>query len=850
MAILKRTESNATKAVKAANANKTGSGFAPSSRPGVITRSGNNVFKDGKLVGSYNNAEAANKAVAEFTGASSTGRISNIQGDSQGQTFRQLRRVDAGTQTGQANTAGIKQAMKSRGFIPETYQDTAGNERIVGAQTPASLTKATAGQRRDLTPSNVPVGTQQNISLIAPITPRPIINKGEQTYYGQTVQPYDVSAVSATQAEGNAATTQGAGGPYLSDAPMAPMSLQEIRQEQLRQAENSINAVEGVFNDEIARLSQQGERNLAQTSAYAVGAGLAGSPFQSSMERDQQYQTDLQIRQVQNQRAVEIASIYQTAEANAQNLYQSALDNYRQDLNLYIDERDKELAAKNAEEKAKKDAATNLISTLATSGYSLDELPKAQYQQLLQDSGMSDFEAKAIWASKIPAANAQYSVQNGFLVGTYFDPATGKPVVTTTKLPAELVEATAPDIKNISLADGSVVFYDANSPFNVDGSLRTINYKGSEIKNTDTGTDLPTSYEEWSLAGGIEGTGQTYAQWIGKNTEDRALSVDEAEKLGVPIGTTERQAIEMGLMPSTTPTLSTEDVRKTTEAKKLQGINTLNEAINEYYKLIKEYGAASGLTPGARDLLDGAKTKAILAIKDAETLGALQAPDIAIIEGLVPDVTVEGFFSSLIPRPRMAKNALNLLEQTLRQYKETAQTNYDSLISSGASPSDPFLIEIANKLGIERAQASSEDDVDQFLDSFSNDLSTSQKGSQNSNTVAIQTLASVARPGQAGGQCGRFVNKYTGLGVRDSFESKMNKTDPSIKVGQPGDVFVMPYSWTGHIGFIQEVRPRNDGTYDYVVLDSNYGLDEKIKRHVLNSKKISGYARVPIKITA
>lgn len=90
-----------------------------------------------------------------------------------------------------------------------------------------------------------------------------------------------------------------------------------------------------------------------------------------------------------------------------------------------------------------------------------------------------------------------------------------------------------------------------------------------------------------------------------------------------------------------------------------------------------------------------------------------------------------------------------------------------------------------------------------------------------------------------GGQCGRFVNQLTGLGVGDSYDSKMKKMDPTIKEPAPGMVFVMPYKDTGHIGFIVDVK---DGIA--TVKDSNYGLDEKIRTHQIPVSRMTGFRKV------
>ena len=60
-------------------------------------------------------------------------------------------------------------------------------------------------------------------------------------------------------------------------------------------------------------------------------------------------------------------------------------------------------------------------------------------------------------------------------------------------------------------------------------------------KSEATTTNFPTSFEEWILAGGEEGTGKTYAEFITKR-DSTLLSPTEAEKLGVPYGTTQEEA--------------------------------------------------------------------------------------------------------------------------------------------------------------------------------------------------------------------------------------------------------------------------------------------------------------------
>ena len=105
--------------------------------------------------------------------------------------------------------------------------------------------------------------------------------------------------------------------------------------------------------------------------------------------------------------------------------------------------------------------------------------------------------------------------------------------------------------------------------------------------------------------------------------------------------------------------------------------------------------------------------------------------------------------------------------------------------------------------------------------------------------TALPEKVSQAETGDQGGQCGRYVNANTGLGVGDSFESKMAKMDSSITEPEAGMVFTIPYKDTGHCGFIVSV----DGN-QVTVKDSNWSLDEKVKTHVIDRSKIKGLTRV------
>lgn len=95
-----------------------------------------------------------------------------------------------------------------------------------------------------------------------------------------------------------------------------------------------------------------------------------------------------------------------------------------------------------------------------------------------------------------------------------------------------------------------------------------------------------------------------------------------------------------------------------------------------------------------------------------------------------------------------------------------------------------------------------------------------------------------------GGQCGHFVNQYTGLGMGDTYESKIDKMDPSITKPEAGMVFVMKSGTTGHTGFILSISA--DGL-TATVKDSNFyttSAPEIVKTHTIPVSQMTGFLNV------
>ena len=382
------------------------------------------------------------------------------------------------------------------------------------------------------------------------------------------------------------------------------------------------------------------------------------------MQQNTQYQLNAQTAQ----RSAEISGIKQQAEANAQALYQQGVENYRSDREFATSERDSAMAQSRLEQQdadakqaAVMKASQDTILNLAKSGYSLDEMNPAEYKALLANSGMTDFEARAIWAASSPAANASYTTQNGFIVGTYFDPHTGKPVVTTTALPPELIAAagaTPPDIQSLKLADGSVVLYDAANPYKADGTLNTINYSGSDVRDAVKVDDSAPTIKTFG--------GQDYQwdaateDWIPVEVPGSGLS-EQAKKaqsiLDIITSLKSDDAVlnnAVGPISSMIPTLRGETADFEEKLKTLQSLLTLDNIgllkgvlSDTDMKLLQSAGSSLSLRmseTGFRSELDRIAEKltgAVGAAGGADSGFAAFAPDAGVVNALTNKVKVD-----------------------------------------------------------------------------------------------------------------------------------------------------------------------------------------------------------------
>lgn len=205
----------------------------------------------------------------------------------------------------------------------------------------------------------------------------------------------------------------------LGEAPIA----EDIRATKLKNAQALIDEINAGFNRVIAGEREAGVGREARTRALNVSAGLAGSDFASSAAIETEQKNQQIIDSLERERTTKIASAISNAEDRAS-------EEFRTERDSFISRAEDALSAREAFTTKQRDAATGDMSAIAASGLTAEEF-KAQdpdtYAQLLEESGMSEFQAKYYFISKQPKeSNLGHTTVGNKQIFFLQDPVSGK----------------------------------------------------------------------------------------------------------------------------------------------------------------------------------------------------------------------------------------------------------------------------------------------------------------------------------------------------------------------------------------------------------------------------------------
>jgi hypothetical protein len=124
----------------------------------------------------------------------------------------------------------------------------------------------------------------------------------------------------------------------------------------------------------------------------------------------------------------------------------------------------------------------------------------------------------------------------------------------------------------------------------------------------------------------------------------KVLSISDAKALGVPYGTTEAQAIAMGITPGVDEARdkAIAKAQATPEYKTISGVLPAIQSLKAYKDAINTYGTTEKVNGEGKGTLAGTYGNALATWKSLAGLGALSGADFTLAENAVPET---GFFN-------------------------------------------------------------------------------------------------------------------------------------------------------------------------------------------------------------
>lgn len=176
-----------------------------------------------------------------------------------------------------------------------------------------------------------------------------------------------------------------------------PPDPNSIREQVRSQLQAQVDATDRYYNDLVAREQQAGEVRNARVRGVNVRAGLIGSDFASANAENQAEANRGAISAIENERALKLSAIFDKIDERAQKRIET----------------ETALAKANAEQRVAllsqiQGEARNDVLSIAKGGFSLEKFKQdAAYSQILEESGLSEFELDALYNANLPKKAAK-----------------------------------------------------------------------------------------------------------------------------------------------------------------------------------------------------------------------------------------------------------------------------------------------------------------------------------------------------------------------------------------------------------------------------------------------------------
>lgn len=598
-----------------------------------------------------------------------------------------------------------------------------------------------------------------------------------------------------------------------------------IREETRKRMQANIDAINAQYTTLITQENTAGVDRAGQTRAVNARSGLMGSDFGVAQAQKTDDFNKAQVKSLEDEKSARIQSVLQNIEdrasAEIQTKKNEALQKYQleredyanaQEELRYNQQQSKEEQRYTEEQlRIRQTAAKADLATLAQSGFNLDTLPPDKKAKLFEDAGLDPAFGELVFnAQKPKAAQIDYKFEKladgqGIFYGV--DPLTGQ-------LKQQKVSVDLPPEWQIQIApDGTVLGYDKKT-----GEARVLSEQGQFAKPADPVDPLDQAYKQAQID-------KIYAD-IAQGDGDGMLTVEEANKLGVPYGTTKSQAA--GVVPGS------QDRVKDAET----GLVTMNKALAliDELKTHKGLDGATG-TFGARINIFGNSRDFVAKFDQLKALLSLESISKLKGTGAISDAEQALLANSAtaLRRDGDKKKLLQELE-TLGKEITDKQTKLQNIINVG---NNSLINEFESQYG---GSEGTNPKAPSTIRPLSSTLSVNTK------TLAKAVLPSFPDK-SIGGQCITFLHKIAqfpsvGDGKKEKFASVDKFGIPSSEVqSRPkvGMILITDENETyGHGAMINAIS--KDGKYARLT-ESNFKGKEKVSHDrviALNNPKIYG----------
>jgi hypothetical protein len=562
-----------------------------------------------------------------------------------------------------------------------------------------------------------------------------------------------------------------------------------IREQTRKSMQSSIDAIDANYVNLISQEQVQGQDRAGQTRAVNARSGTLGQDFGNAAANKTAQFNQQQVKYLEDEKMAKVNSvltnIQDRADQRIKDAQAQAEGTYQRQYGEYQAEQEN---ARKTQEAAKSD-----LFTLAKSGYNLDTMDPNQKAEFFQQAG-------------------------------YDDPVLGELIYNSQKPKAEQV-----DWKTEKLADGKLLFY-GTDPLT------------GQIKQQVLDYDVPPDYQFTIAPDGTPiifnkttGDAQVAGEQgqFGKPEGSSLLSATDAERLGVPYGTTQAQAAALGIIPQAQPTADQSKV-----AGFAQRVKDAIDTFNNTFKMFEPGGVYAG-TLGTFSY--GLDKKAPNALKPS---GFQQH-----------DQAARNFINAVLRRESGAAISPEEFKNAEAQYLPVPGDD-EVTINQKKANMNRVLDNFTNEAGPAWGQATTNDLFREFEGGGSEGADPKAPAGQplsSSPSVNTKTLASAVLPkypdGAKGGQCITFLHQIAdfpsiGDGKKEKFASVDKFGIPKAQVpsqAKVGMILITDENPTyGHGAMINAISA--DGKYARVT-ESNYKSSEAVSHDrvvALNSPHIYG----------